>query len=85
MGCFAMTDPVVEEIYLLAEAALRGGQPSFPVHVFPFRMNEERMKAAYFNVEHRSFWDDLHAGYRKFENTHLPPVPRVVDVRYQFD
>jgi murein L,D-transpeptidase YafK len=26
IGCFAMTDPVIEEIYLLVEAAVKGGQ-----------------------------------------------------------
>ena len=44
VGCFAMTDPVIEEIYLVIEAALKNGG-SVPVHVFPFRMTQERMAA----------------------------------------
>jgi murein L,D-transpeptidase YafK len=40
IGCYAMTDPRIEEIYTLADAALRGGQKAIPVHIFPFRMTE---------------------------------------------
>ncbi|MGY8691128.1 MAG: L,D-transpeptidase family protein, partial [Verrucomicrobiales bacterium] len=36
IGCFAVTDPRIEEIYTLADAALRNGQPLFRVHCFPF-------------------------------------------------
>jgi len=43
LGCFAMTDPVIEEIYLLVDAALTDGQPEVPVHRFPFRMTEANM------------------------------------------
>ena len=43
IGCFAMTDPVVDEIWRLVTAALKAGQPRFHVHVFPFRMTEENL------------------------------------------
>ena len=35
IGCYAMTDPLINEIYSLASAALRNGQPFFRVHAFP--------------------------------------------------
>ena len=38
IGCYAMTDPVVDEIWRLVTAALAKGQPRFQVQVFPFRM-----------------------------------------------
>ena len=38
-----MTDPVVDEIWRLVTAALKGGQKRFHVHVFPFRMTEENL------------------------------------------
>ncbi|MBC8231649.1 hypothetical protein H8E77_19030 [bacterium] len=38
-----MTDAKIEEIYALADAALRNGQKFFRVHCFPFRMTEEKM------------------------------------------
>ena len=38
IGCFAMTDPVMDRIYALAEQGLRAGQDQIQVHIFPFRM-----------------------------------------------
>ena len=37
-GCYAMTDPMIEEIYVLVERALGAGQVDVPVHIFPFKM-----------------------------------------------
>ncbi len=42
-GCFAMTDPSIEEIYTLCALALKHGQPYFRIHIFPFRMTSERL------------------------------------------
>lgn len=83
VGCFAMTDPVIEEIYLIAEAALRKGQSSFAVHVFPFRMTDERMKEAA-ESEWLPFWNNLRAGYAKFESLHVPPHVQMHEGRYEF-
>jgi murein L,D-transpeptidase YafK len=44
IGCYAMTDPGIEQIYVLVEAALRAGQPRVDVHAFPFRMTDQRMQ-----------------------------------------
>jgi murein L,D-transpeptidase YafK len=83
VGCFAMSDPVIEEIYLIAEAALKNGQHSFPVHVFPFQMTAERMAAAK-DSEWLPFWENLREGYDAFERTHLPPTVTIEDGRYAF-
>src|SRR5262249_40670888 len=37
IGCFAMTTPIMDEIFALGEAALANGQERIQVHVFPFR------------------------------------------------
>ena len=42
-GCYAMTDGVVEEIYILAREAIAGGQESFQVQAYPFRMTTANM------------------------------------------
>jgi len=85
VGCFAMTDPVIEEIYLLAEAALKEGQQTFPVHVFPFRMTQERMaEAKAEGSEWLPFWGNLRVGYEQFENSHVPPQVTTSDGRYFF-
>ena len=44
IGCYAMTDPVVDEIWRLVTAALDTGQARVPVHVFPFRMTDGNLK-----------------------------------------
>jgi murein L,D-transpeptidase YafK len=83
IGCFAMTDASIEEIYALADAALRGGQPFFRVHIFPFRMTQR-------NIEHHlgsqwdSFWLNLKAGYDYFETNARPPDVGVADGKYVF-
>lgn len=58
IGCLAMTDPVIEEIYLIVEAALASGQKKVPVQLFPFRMTTERLAAAQNHPDH-PFWLEL--------------------------
>ena len=79
IGCFAMTDPVIEEIYLVVEAALKRSG-SVPVHVFPFRMTAESLQAA--DLAHRDFWQELLPGYAVFEKERRVPQIRVEKGRY---
>ncbi len=81
VGCFAMTDPVVDEIWRLVTAALKGGQKRFSVHVFPFRMSEEAL-AQRLHHPAAAFWRDLKRGHDAFEETGLPPVIGVCAGRY---
>lgn len=86
VGCFAMTDVLIEEIYLVVAAALENGQPEVPVHCFPFRMTEARMaQARPEGSEWLPFWQNLREGYDRFETLHLPPRVDVRDGRYAFD
>lgn len=80
-GCYAMTDALMEEIYGLAREALKGGQKSFDVHAFPFRMtaeNMERHKAS----KWMPFWKTLKQGYDHFEANRLPASVAVCERRY---
>jgi murein L,D-transpeptidase YafK len=81
IGCYAMTDPVIDEIWRLVTAALKGGQPRFHVHIFPFRMTAERL-AERTRPQWAEFWRDLKAGYDAFETAHLPPKVSVCNGRY---
>ena len=83
IGCFAMTDAKVEEIYTLCNAALDKGQGFFRVHVFPFRLSEERLAKA---KGHRweGFWRNLAEGYRWFEDRKRPPNVTVSGKKYVF-
>ncbi len=81
IGCYAMTNPVIDEIWALVTAALDGGQPRFAVHAFPFRMTDWRM-AAYAGSEWAPFWADLKRGHDLFEAERIPPVVSVCARRY---
>jgi murein L,D-transpeptidase YafK len=82
-GCFAMTDEKIEEIYVLADAALRNGQPFFQVHSFPFRMTDENMER---NRDSKwfEFWQNLRTGHDLFEAYRRPPEVFVESGRYGF-
>lgn len=83
IGCYAMTDPAIEEIYLMLEQALNAGQPFVRVHVFPFRMSEENL-AAHSSSGWGPFWSNLKAGYDWFETHGRPPNVEVEGRRYVF-
>jgi murein L,D-transpeptidase YafK len=83
IGCLAMTDGKIEEIYTLCAAAHANGQAMFRVDVFPFRMTGERMAKAT-GSKWLAFWQNLQQGYDRFETTKLPPAVAVRDGRYQF-
>jgi murein L,D-transpeptidase YafK len=83
IGCYAMTDAGIEEIYGLGEAALNAGQPFFRVHAFPFRMTDARMVQA---AQDRwyPFWRNLKQGYDAFEEGKIPPDVTVDNEHYVF-
>lgn len=72
-GCYAMTNAVVDEIWLLATAALAGRQKRFQVQVYPFRLSEAAL-AEHAGSTHIAFWRQLKQGSDLFETTWLPPI-----------
>jgi len=82
IGCFAMTDPGIEEIYSLAQAALTTGQPFIRVHSFPFRLTDKKLKAHSQN-SWLSFWLMLRPVYDHFEKHRLPPDVAMDNGRYR--
>jgi murein L,D-transpeptidase YafK len=84
IGCLALTDPVICELYLLAVEAKNAGQQTIPVHIFPFRMDEERM-AHYAEAypQHVLFWQSLQKGYQYFETQQQVPETRA-DPRHYY-
>lgn len=83
IGCYAMTDPVIEEIYLLVEASIANGA-DVPVHLFPFRMTGRNMSHA-MGSEWFPFWTNLKDGYDAFELYRIPPRARHADGKYVFE
>lgn len=83
VGCFAMTDAVIEEIYTVVEAALEGGAASVAVHAFPFRMTVARMqRAVEENSLHLEFWRSLQTAHDWFESRQQVPLVRLRDGQY---
>ncbi len=84
IGCYAMTNETIEEIYTIADAAFRGGQPFFRVHIFPFRMTKKNMEQ-HKRSEWYGFWKNLKQGYDIFENEKKPPNVMVKNKQYVFE
>ena len=83
VGCFAMTNPQIAEIWQLVTAALGNGQKRFQVQVYPFRLTDERLKG-YAGHPDLPFWQMLKRGSDLFEATLLPPRVSVCKGAYGF-
>lgn len=81
IGCLAMTDEKIEEIYVLALGAKEAGQKKIPVHIFPARFGSNEWKKI--QSEHSEdselldFWNEIRPIFEKFEETKLPPTVTV--------
>jgi hypothetical protein len=94
VGCFAMTNPKIEEIYAYVEAAIKNGQREVPVHIFPFRLTEASLVretkgdwTSLWSAPHANlgaFWANLKEGYDLFEQTGEPPAAYACGNRYEF-
>ncbi len=83
IGCYAMTDEQISEIYALAREAFIG-RPEFQVQAYPFRLTPANL-ARHRNNPNLDFWMMLKIGNDHFETTHLEPKVNVCDRRYVFD
>lgn len=84
VGCFAMTNRQIDEIWRLVTAALGAGQRRFQVQVYPFRMSETRL-AENAASPHIDFWRNLKTGYDLFDKTLLPPRVSACQSTYRFE
>ena len=83
-GCYAMTDEQIAEIYALARESFFGGQKSFQIQAYPFRMTPANM-AKHRNSPHMAFWKMIKQGYDHFEVTRLEPKVDVCERQYVFN
>jgi murein L,D-transpeptidase YafK len=84
VGCYAMTDYAMEEIYGLVDEAFKGGQEKVQLQAFPFRMTAENL-ASHAGDPNLPFWEMLKAGSDAFLATEQPPRVAVCDRRYVFN
>ena len=78
-GCYAMTDEQIGEIYSLARESFLGGEKSFQIQAYPFRMTPANF------ARHRTnpnipFWRMLKEGNDHFVVSHREPKVEVVTV-----
>jgi murein L,D-transpeptidase YafK len=83
IGCFAMTNPVSDEIHQLTLAAMDAGEQIVPVHIYPFRMTDAHM-AERSESPWKAYWTNLKEGYDLFERSKRPPIISVCGGRYIF-
>ena len=83
-GCYSMTDEQIGEIYALGREAFFGGQKTFQVQSYPFRMTALNM-AKHRNSPHLAFWKMLKEGNDHFEVTGAEPKVDVCEKRYVFN
>jgi murein L,D-transpeptidase YafK len=83
IGCYAMGDAAIEEIYTLMAAAFAQGQRAVPVHAFPFRFDRPDVEQRLQDPRWGDFWRDLREGWNAFERARRPPEIRVEAGRYR--
>ncbi len=83
-GCYAMEDKQIQDIYALGREAFKGGQRSFQVQAFPFKMTPENL-AKHEGNPNMPFWQMLKEGYDHFEVTRLEPKVDVCGRQYVFN
>jgi hypothetical protein len=83
-GCYAMTDEQIQEIYALGRDSFIGGQKSFQVQAYPFRMTPLNM-ARHRNSPNMAFWRMIKEGNDHFEVTRQEPQVDVCEKHYVFD
>ena len=81
VGCFAMSDGLIEEIYAFVRDSLAAGESSVPIHIFPFRMTAANMKRHADNPA-RDTWQPLKEAYDDFARTREPPAIGMCGRRY---
>jgi murein L,D-transpeptidase YafK len=83
-GCYAMTDEQIQEIYALGRDAFLGGQKSFQVQAYPFRMTGLNL-AKHRNNPAMPFWRMIKEGNDHFLVSRAEPKVDVCEKRYVFD
>jgi len=83
IGCYAMTDDGIEEIYTLVYKNFESGRQKIQLDIFPFRMNREHL-SKYATSAYLPFWKSMKPGYDLFEKNHIPAVAVIRNKEYAF-
>jgi murein L,D-transpeptidase YafK len=84
IGCLAVTDEGIKELYWMSVEVRAAGQNRIPIHIFPSRLDDGGWSVLAANYAERPdllrFWESLRPGFDHFERTH-----RLLDVRAGLD
>jgi murein L,D-transpeptidase YafK len=83
IGCYAMTDEGIHEIYNLWLGAFENNQATIPVHIFPFKLTTANLSKFKTNPNF-DFWMNLKEAYDFFEERKKIPQIGVKDKQYTF-
>lgn len=84
-GSYVLSPEDMNEVFTLASSSLRNEQRFFRVHVFPFRMTDQRMEQEWARQpKWIDFWVNLKEGYDFFENAQFPPSVQTEEKEYLF-
>lgn len=65
-GCYAITDPAIEELYASVRDSLKSGKNKVQLQIYPFKMSAWRMFIERNNPNYK-FWTELKHGWDYFE------------------
>jgi len=83
IGCYAMTDEGIEEIWTVMQAAFDSGQTTIPVHIFPFAMPGGKLPEGWKSHEAAAFWTELAPAWAAFETSARVPEVNVSGGTYE--
>lgn len=72
IGCYAMGDDAIAEIYTAVAEALEAGQSSVSIQALPFPLDSRNL-ALHAGSPSSPYWRELVSAYEEFERTHIPP------------
>ena len=81
IGCYAMTDTYMDEIFNYVQTAFIFGQEKVDISIYPFRMTKQNMQR-HRNSSDFSFWRQLQPGYAYFVRNRVPPSVSVINRQY---
>lgn len=88
IGCIAIEDDPIKELYWILIQAKNAGQANIPVHIFPTQLAGNQLtdlKEKFANEPDKlTFWENLREGYEYFEKTKTLPNVGVAKGIYVF-
>jgi len=84
IGCYAMSDPQIEDIYALLRDAHAAGQQAVQMQALPFRFTPRNL-ARHRLDPNMPFWSNLKEGADRFEISRKEPRVVLCEGRYGFD